>query len=52
MSLGMKPQKPRSDGKTVIYRVDGTGRDMYIGRTNGGLLSKDLLHEMELENAR
>lgn len=39
MSLSMPKAKVRYDGKAFIYHSDGTGRDTYISRNNGGLLS-------------
>ena len=43
----MTKQKIRKDGKPVIYRSNGTGRDSYISQNNGGLLSKSLLHNLK-----
>ena len=34
------------EGKVAYYRSDGTGRDTYIREHNGGLLSKDRLHQL------
>ena len=34
-------------GKVPYYRSDGTGRDTYIREENGGLLSKDRLHQLK-----
>lgn len=31
------------EGRVVYYRSDGTGRDTYIEKMNGGLRGKDLL---------
>lgn len=36
----------RLDGKVVYYRSDGTGRDSYIRDHNGGLLTKDKIHQL------
>lgn len=36
------------EGKVPYYRSDGTGRDTYIREHNGGLLSKDRLHFLQL----
>ena len=34
------------EGKVSFYRSDGTGRDSYIKSNNGGLLSKDRIHQL------
>lgn len=34
------------EGKVAYYRPDGTGRDTYIKDHNGGLLSKDKIHQL------
>lgn len=39
MSLGMPKAKVRYDGKAIHYHTDGTGRDTYITRNNGGMMS-------------
>lgn len=36
------------EGKVAYYRSDGTGRDSYIRDHNGGLLTKDKIHQMTL----
>lgn len=47
MSLGMEAAKVRYDGKPIFYRSDGTGRDSYVVRSNGGLLSQTMLRTVE-----
>lgn len=47
MSLGMNTAKVRYDGKPLFYHSDGTGRDSYIVRNNGGLLSQAMLRNLE-----
>ena len=34
------------EGKVVYYRSDGTVRDTYIRDHNGGLLTKDKIHQL------
>jgi hypothetical protein len=34
------------NGKVVYYKTDGSGRDSYIKNYNGGLLSKDRVHQL------
>ncbi|KAL4426906.1 hypothetical protein ABPG74_012906 [Tetrahymena malaccensis] len=52
MSLGMDKAKVRYDGKAIIYKSDGTGRDTYITRNNGGLMSQQMLKDMECKEKK
>lgn len=47
MSLSMDPAKVRYEGKPLFYHSDGTGRDSYIVRNNGGLLSQNMLRNFD-----
>lgn len=47
MAYHTKPVKVGVEGKKIYYRNDGTGRDTYVSRTNGGFVSRSLLVELQ-----
>lgn len=38
--------------KALFYRNDGTGRDTYIKKFNGGLLSQNRLHDYKINHEK
>ena len=41
----IRENKSTIDSKTICYRTDGTGRDSYIGRNNGGFSNPSKMME-------